>query len=119
MNELGRSQEDLGMTGRTTGITIDADGRDSSGRAMSRLAGEHTAYVNGLSFADEAPLPYEEFAAGYRELRASLHALCEQLADSLDHAGAGQIAMAVVNMETELANGKLTDSSRATAGTRD
>ncbi|MFC7585555.1 hypothetical protein ACFQYP_18775 [Nonomuraea antimicrobica] len=116
MNELGRSQEDLGMTERTAGISIDADGRDSSGRAMSRLAGEYTAYVNGLSFADEAPLPYEEFAAGYRELRASLHASCEQLAGSLDRAGAGQIAMAVVNRGTELANGELADSSRADGG---
>ncbi|MEO3804904.1 hypothetical protein [Nonomuraea sp. B1E8] len=99
-----------------TGITIDADGRDSSGRAMGGLAGEYAAYVKGLRRADEAPLPYEEFAAGYRELRESLRTSCEQLAASLDHAEAGQIAMAMVNRRTELANGRLTGSPRADGG---
>ncbi|MEQ4723235.1 hypothetical protein [Nonomuraea sp. B19D2] len=96
------------MTEITTGITIDAGGRDSSGRAFGALAGEYSEYVNGLGWGDEAPLPYEEFAVGYHELTANLRAACERLAGSLDRAGAGQVAMAAINTSTELANSGLT-----------
>ena len=93
------------MTEISTGITIDASGRDSSGRAFGTLADEYSGHAGGWG-RGETPLPYEEFAAGYHELTANLRAACEGLSSSLDLAGTGQVVMAAINTSTELANSR-------------
>ncbi|MEO3798168.1 hypothetical protein ABGB14_48915 [Nonomuraea sp. B10E15] len=93
------------MSGLSTGITIDAGGRDSAGRAFGTLADEYPGQAGGWG-RGESPLPYEEFAAGYQELTAGLRAACEGLSGSLDRAGTGQVTMAATNTSTELANSR-------------
>ncbi|MEV6155769.1 hypothetical protein AB0L53_36060 [Nonomuraea sp. NPDC052129] len=93
------------MTEISTGITIDASGRASSGRAFGALADEYSGLAGGWG-RGETPLPYEEFSVGYHELTAGLRTACEGLSGSLDQAGTGQVAMAAINTSTELANSR-------------
>jgi hypothetical protein len=86
-------------------VTIDADGRRSSGRSFRTLADEHDGFTTGLrqAWGSESPLPYEEFAVPYSELRRSLLEGCERLGERLRHSGDGQVGMAEVNTRTEQA----------------
>ncbi|WP_214323351.1 hypothetical protein [Nonomuraea sediminis] len=81
-------------------VIIDASGRDASGRSFGRLAEE---YERGLSWAQDEPVPFEELAGPYRELREGLRQSCEQLARTLRRVGDGQVLMAAVNERAEQA----------------
>ncbi|MET8001684.1 hypothetical protein [Nonomuraea glycinis] len=87
-------------------VTIDAHGRYSSGRRFGVLAEEYGQFVAGLRehWDGECPLPYEEFAEPYSELRHGLLEDCEELGTTLLGIGEGQIVMSVRNIETEQAN---------------
>ncbi|MFE3451989.1 hypothetical protein ACFXJ8_24020 [Nonomuraea sp. NPDC059194] len=91
-------------------VTIDADGRSSSGRSFRALADEHADFAAGLrsEWTDEAPLPYEEFSVPYLTLRRDLLDACERLGKHLRQAGDGQVVMAERNTHTEYVNMKNT-----------
>ncbi|MCG5220754.1 hypothetical protein [Streptosporangium sp. KLBMP 9127] len=84
-----------------TGVAI-----DTSDRRFQILAGEYAEFAEGLRsrWGDAFPLPYEEFAHPYQELRSTLLNGCERLGEDLRHIGAGQVVMAGRNTNTEHAN---------------
>jgi hypothetical protein len=86
--------------------TIDADGRHHSGRRFQTLAGEHAGFLERLrsQWAEESPLPYEEFALPYLELRSALLEDCVRLGGNLSDAGNGQVVMAGRNADAEQVN---------------
>ena len=86
--------------------TIDANGRHHSGRRFQALAGEHAGFLERLRsrWAEESPLPYEEFTLPYLELRSSLLEDCARLGGKLSDAGNGQVVMAGRNVDVEHVN---------------
>ncbi|MGN9836797.1 hypothetical protein ACTMTI_01610 [Nonomuraea sp. H19] len=87
-------------------VTIDAHGRSSSGRHFWRLAEEYGRFAAEFRqrWETESPLPYEEFAQPYSELRNGLLDDCEELGATLLGVGHGQIVMSGRNMDAEHAN---------------
>ncbi|MFC7649015.1 hypothetical protein ACFQX6_57755 [Streptosporangium lutulentum] len=84
-------------------MTVDAVGRRRSGQGFQTLVGEYALFAAGLRsrWNDESPLPYEEFAGPYRDLRRTLLEGCERLGEDLCHTGDGQIVMAARNEHVE------------------
>ncbi|MEV4097904.1 hypothetical protein [Streptosporangium saharense] len=87
-------------------VTIDVGGRHASGHGFQMLAGEYARYTAELRsrWGERSPLPYEEIATPYLELRNELLAECEQLGGDLTHIGDGQVVMAARNTAAEYAN---------------
>ncbi|MFB9832542.1 hypothetical protein [Actinoallomurus acaciae] len=86
--------------------TIDANGRYHSGSRFQALAGEHAGFLERLrtQWAEGSPLPYEEFALPYLELRNALLENCARLGVNLSDAGNGQVVMAGQNVDVEQVN---------------
>ncbi|GAA3677825.1 hypothetical protein GCM10022224_047370 [Nonomuraea antimicrobica] len=84
-------------------VVADASGRFASGRSFRTLADEHADFVAGLrgQWDEEAPLPYEEFAVPYLQLRRNLLDECERLGGNLRYVGDGQVFMAERNTDAE------------------
>ncbi|MEV0147639.1 MULTISPECIES: hypothetical protein [unclassified Nonomuraea] len=87
-------------------VAIDAGGRSSSGRRFLILTEEYGQFIaeSRERWGNELPLPYEEFAEPYNELRNELLDDCRGLGTTLLGIGDGQIVMSGRNMDVEQVN---------------
>ena len=85
------------------GAIIDVKGRRAAGRNMGVLAREYRELRQQLDgiLANGCGLSHEEISVPYAKLATNLRAKLARIADDLEHAGSGQLTMAVNNDTAE------------------